>query len=151
MLKNFRGCTILTRLASLVAPHSVLLFVLATPVQFISGWQFYVGTYRSIKTRLYGMDVLICLGTSASYFYACLMVILAASSGKMNMGSHFFETSAVLISFVLLGKYLQAAATRSTSKAIDKLCELTPGEAQGAERRAEITIFRHCEERSDEH
>lgn len=120
-------------LMTMIAPgfplESVLLFVLATPVQFISGWQFYVGTYRSIKTRLYGMDVLICLGTSASYFYACLMVILAASSGKMNMGSHFFETSAVLISFVLLGKYLQAAATRSTSKAIDKLCELTPGSA----------------------
>lgn len=70
------------------------------------------GTWASLKTRMYGMDVLICLGTTASYMYAVLMVILAASTGKKNMGSHFFETSAVLISFVLLGKYLQAVATR---------------------------------------
>ncbi|GMH68335.1 hypothetical protein TrST_g1650 [Triparma strigata] len=120
---------LMTKIVDGLPIESVILFVFATPVQFVSGWQFYIGTYHSLKTGLYGMDVLICLGTTASYFYACLMVILAASSGKMNMGSHFFETSAVLISFVLLGKYLQAVATRSTSKAIDKLCELTPGSA----------------------
>mmetsp|Transcript_18454 Transcript_18454/g.36929 ORF Transcript_18454/g.36929 Transcript_18454/m.36929 type:complete len:975 (-) Transcript_18454:67-2991(-) len=120
---------LMTPIAPAFPVESVILFVFATPVQFFSGWQFYRGTWASLKTRMYGMDVLICLGTTASYMYAVLMVILAASTGKKNMGSHFFETSAVLISFVLLGKYLQAVATRSTSKAIDKLCKLTPGTA----------------------
>jgi len=74
------------------------------------------------------MDVLIALGTSASYLYAVISIIVAlnAEKGNMNMGYHFFETSAVLISFVLLGKYLQALATRKTSKALSKLMKLTP-------------------------
>ena len=106
--------------------ESLILFIFATPVQFGSGRPFYVGTMKSFRSRVLGMDSLIAIGTSASYLYGVISMIQAASTGVPNMGAHFFETSAVLITFVLLGKYLQAAATRSTSKALTKLMDLAP-------------------------
>lgn len=95
-----------------------ILFALATPVQFIAGWEFYRMTYYNLKNRSAGMDVLVSLGTTASYVYAIAFQI-----------PHFFETSAVLICFVLLGKYLQAVAVRQTSRALQQLMQLQPTEA----------------------
>jgi len=88
-----------------------------------------VGTYKSIKSKVLGMDVLVVLGTTAAYTYALLSIITAATTNTPSMGEHFLETSAVLICFVLLGKYMQASATARTSVALEKLNKLTPSTA----------------------
>lgn len=100
--------------------QAVLLWALATPVQFISGWEFYRGAFFAIcVTGRAGMDVLIALGTTASYGYAVVGVLTGDT-----MAAHFFETSAVLICFVLGGKWMQALAVRRTSQALTQLLEL---------------------------
>lgn len=97
----------------------------STPVQFIIGWRFYIGSYKALRNGSANMDVLIALGTNAAYFYSLYVVVRAALS-KDFMGSDFFETSSMLISFILLGKYLEVLAKGKTSQAIAKLMELTP-------------------------
>ena len=119
--------------------EAMLLWLLSTPVQFYSGKEFYVGAFRGIRNGILGMDVLIAFGTSAAYFYAVYSVSNGiymdlksrsnvaddVEGGMMTMsGAHFFETSAVLITFVLLGQWLQLLATRRTSMALKKLLGL---------------------------
>jgi len=99
--------------------EAFMLWILATPVQFVAGFEFYRMSYFSLKSGRAGMDVLVALGTSASYFYA-----LAGAWRGDDMAAHFFETSAVLICFVLAGKWLQALAVRRTSEALTKLMHL---------------------------
>ncbi|GBF10898.1 cation-translocating P-type ATPase [Tepidibacillus sp. HK-1] len=91
--------------------------LLATPVQFYIGYQFYHGAYSALKNGSANMDVLVALGTSAAYFYSIYGIII---------GTHqlYFETSAVLITLVLFGKYLEALAKGRTSDAIKKLMSL---------------------------
>ncbi len=81
----------------------VLLF-LATPVQFIVGWRFYKSAWASLKQKTANMDTLVALGTSVAYFYSLYLVT------QDVMGETYFETSAVLITFVIFGKYLEARA-----------------------------------------
>ncbi|KAL2348044.1 hypothetical protein Fmac_002044 [Flemingia macrophylla] len=97
----------------------------ATPVQFIIGRRFYVGAYKALRKGSANMDVLIALGTNAAYFYSLYVVERAAFSRHFK-GSDFFETSSMLISFILLGKYLEVLAKGRTSQAIAKLMDLTP-------------------------
>lgn len=97
-------------------------WILATPVQFIVGWQFYKGAYSSLKSKNANMDVLVSLGTSAAYFYSVYLTIL-----NWNSSSHihlYFETSAMLITLILLGKLLEQNAKGKTSSAIKKLIGL---------------------------
>lgn len=103
-------------------------WVLATPVQFVIGWRFYVGSYKALRRGSANMDVLIALGTNAAYFYSLYTVVRAATSPDF-MGVDFFETSAMLISFIILGKYLEAMAKGKTSQAIAKLMNLAPDTA----------------------
>ncbi len=100
--------------------EALLLWILCTPIQFGSGFSFYKTSYFNLRQGIMGMDVLVALGTSASYGYA----VWATLVGTMEY--HFFETSAVLISFVLLGKWLQRLAVRRTSQALTKLLGLQP-------------------------
>ena len=104
-----------------------LMWVFATPVQFGSGRRFYEEAYTGIKKGNYGMAFLIATGTSAAYFYSAFAVIysMATSTVGTNKGAHFFETSAMLISFVLLGKLLEATAKKETSSAISALSKLS--------------------------
>ena len=97
-----------------------LMFLLATPVQFYVGGQFYVGAYKALRNRSANMDVLIAMGSSAAYFYS-VGVLLGWLPGNM-----YFETSAVIITLVKLGKYLEARAKGRTSDAIKKLMGLRP-------------------------
>lgn len=94
-----------------------LQLVLATPVQFVAGWPFYRGSYHALKAGGANMDVLVSLGTSAAYFYS-LISLLA--------GWHifYFESSAVLVTMILLGRMLEAVAKGKTSEAIKKLMGL---------------------------
>ncbi|XP_048319998.2 probable copper-transporting ATPase HMA5 [Ziziphus jujuba] len=103
----------------------ILRWELSTPVQFIVGWRFYIGSYKALRHGSPNMDVLIALGTNAAYFYSVYTVLRAANSRDFN-GADFFETSAMLITFILLGKYLEVLAKGKTSEAIAKLMELAP-------------------------
>ncbi|XP_009400594.3 copper-transporting ATPase HMA5-like [Musa acuminata AAA Group] len=103
----------------------LLRWILCTPVQFVIGRRFYIGSYKALQHGSANMDVLIALGTNAAYFYSLYSVLRAATSPNF-MGTDFFETSSMLISFILLGKYLEILAKGKTSEAIATLMNLTP-------------------------
>ncbi|MEW9668069.1 heavy metal translocating P-type ATPase [Ammoniphilus sp. 3BR4] len=88
--------------------------LLATPVQFIAGKDFYIGAYKNLKNKSANMDVLVVLGTSAAYFYSVVLTF---------MGEHhvYFEASAIIITLILLGKTMEYIARGKTSEAIKKL------------------------------
>ncbi|MDT9027372.1 heavy metal translocating P-type ATPase [Rossellomorea yichunensis] len=96
---------------------------LATPVQFIIGKQFYVGAYKALINKSANMDVLVALGTSAAYFYSVFLAYQSIGSG-MHMVELYFETSATLITLIILGKMFEAKAKGRSSEAIKKLMGL---------------------------
>lgn len=102
--------------------------LLATPVQFYIGWQFYVGAYKALKNMSANMDVLVTLGTSAAYFYSLAEGIKTVGN-PMYMPHLYFETSAVLITLILLGKLFETMAKGKTTLAISKLLSLQAKEA----------------------
>ncbi len=95
-----------------------LLFALATPVQFVVGWQYYVGAFKALRGGSSNMDVLIAMGSSVAYFYS-----VAVMFGLVG-GHVYFETAAVIITLIRLGKFLEARAKGRTSEAIKKLMGL---------------------------
>lgn len=101
-----------------------LFFALATPVQFYVGWQYYVGGYKALRNGSANMDVLIAMGSSAAYFYS-ILVMLALLPGHV-----YFETAAVIITLIKVGKFLEARAKGRTSEAIKKLVGLRPKTAR---------------------
>ena len=94
------------------------MFALATPVQFYVGWQYYVGAVKSIRNGSANMDVLVALGSSAAYFYS-LPVVLGFIPGHV-----YFETAAMIITLIKVGKFLEARAKGRTSEAIKKMMSL---------------------------
>lgn len=96
--------------------------LLATPVQFIIGKQFYVGAYKALRNGSANMDVLVVMGTSAAYFYSVYQAIVHA--GSPHAAHLYFETSAVLITLIILGKLFEAKAKGRSSEAIKKLMSL---------------------------
>ncbi len=100
-----------------------LMLVLATPVQFYVGRQYYIGAYKSLRNGSANMDVLVALGSSAAYFYS-LPVTFGLFSGHV-----YFETAAVIITLIKLGKFLEARAKGRTSEAIKKLMGLNAKQA----------------------
>jgi len=104
-------------------------FALATPVQFIIGWQFYTGAYKSLRNGGANMDVLVALGTSAAYFYSLYEAFMTI--GNPAYDPHlYFETSAVIITLILFGKYLEARAKSRTTSALSSLLNLQAKEAR---------------------
>jgi P-type Cu+ transporter len=95
-----------------------LFLLLATPVQLYSGWDFYVHAWKALKARTANMDTLIALGSSAAYIYS-LAVLLLGWPGHV-----YFETAALIITLILVGKYLEARAKSQTSAAIKVLMGL---------------------------
>ncbi len=95
-----------------------LMWALATPVQFYVGWQYYVGAFKALRTGSSNMDVLIAMGSSVAYFYS-VVVTLGLIAGPV-----YFETAAVIITLIRLGKFLEARAKGRTSEAIKKLMSL---------------------------
>ncbi|XP_057995231.1 copper-transporting ATPase HMA4 isoform X3 [Hevea brasiliensis] len=116
------------RIQNMLSIGMFLRWILCTPVQFMVGRRFYVGSYHALRRKSANMDVLVALGTNAAYFYSVYIVIKAMTSKKFE-GQDFFETSAMLISFILLGKYLEVLAKGKTSDALAKLTELSPDTA----------------------
>ncbi len=110
-----------------------ILFVLATLVQFVVGFPFYQGAIAAARNKSASMDTLIAVGTSAAYIYS-----VGALFGIVP--EQYFETSAVLITLVVLGKYLEAMAKGRASDAIRKLLELAPKKATVIRNKQELTI-----------
>jgi Cu+-exporting ATPase len=104
-----------------------VLLILATPVQFIAGYRFYVNAYKAALHRTTNMDTLIAVGTSAAYFYSLAVVFLP---GWVAFHDTYFDSSAMIITLILFGKYLEAKAKGSTSEAIRKLIDLQPKTAK---------------------
>lgn len=96
---------------------------LATPVQFFIGKQFYVGAYKALKNKSANMDVLVALGTSAAFFYSLYQSILSVGTNG-HMVELYYETSAILITLIILGKLFEARAKGRSSEAIKKLMGL---------------------------
>jgi len=91
------------------------------PVQFIIGYQFYVGAYKAMRNHTANMDTLIAVGTSAAYFYS---VAVLFAPGLVTLDHVYFDSSAMIIALILFGKYLEAKAKGSTSEAIKRLMGL---------------------------
>ena len=98
---------------------------LATPVQFILGWRFYVAGYKSLMAGAGNMDLLVALGTSAAYGLSLYILLTSSHAHEL-----YFEGSAVIICMVLLGKWLEARAKQQTSEAIRALQKLWPEHAK---------------------
>ncbi|WP_026083446.1 heavy metal translocating P-type ATPase [Staphylococcus sp. E463] len=114
-------------------------FILATPVQFIIGWQFYKGAYKNLKNGSANMDVLVALGTSAAYFYS-IYEMFKWLIHTTQMPHLYFETSAVLITLILFGKYLETKAKTQTTNALGELLSLQAKEARVIKDNKEMMI-----------
>ncbi|MDQ0172250.1 heavy metal translocating P-type ATPase [Paenibacillus tundrae] len=128
--------------------------LLATPVQFVIGWQFYVGAYKALRSGSANMDVLVALGTSAAFFYSLYLTLTSGylPAGTMDHGAMetstaavpmvelYYETSAILITLILLGKWFEAVAKGRSSQAIKSLIELAPREARVIREGQEVVI-----------
>jgi Cu+-exporting ATPase len=111
-----------------------IMFALATPVQFYVGWQYYVGAYKALRNGSANMDVLIAMGSSVAYLYS-IVVMLGLLPGHV-----YFETAAVIITLIRLGKFLEARAKGRTSEAIKKLMSLRARTARVLRDGAEIEL-----------
>ena len=110
-----------------------LLLALTIPVQFVIGWQFYRGGYKSLRAGSANMDVLIAMGSSAAFFYSL-------ASTFFIEGHLYYDTAAVIITLIILGKYLEARAKGRTSEAIKRLAGLTPKTARVIRDGAEVEV-----------
>lgn len=98
-------------------------FALATPVQFLIGWPFYAGAYKALRNKSANMDVLVALGTTAAYTYSLYLTIQSLGSHGYTDGL-YYETSAILLTLILLGKLFETKAKGRSSDAIKKLMKL---------------------------
>jgi len=98
--------------------------IVATPVQFIIGFRFYKNAFYALRAKSANMDVLIAMGTSAAYFFSIYNAFFQPAKEGMMMKELYFEAAAVIITLILLGKYLEAVAKGKTSEAIKKLMGL---------------------------
>jgi Cu+-exporting ATPase len=104
-----------------------LLWALATPVQFWAGLRFYRGAWGALKHRTSDMNTLIAVGTSVAYFYSLIAVIFPDLFATGAMEPHlYFDTSAMIITLILLGRFLEARARGQTSEALKRLIGMQP-------------------------
>jgi len=117
-----------------------LMLAMATPVQFYTGWDYYVGGFKALRNKSANMDVLVAMGSSAAYFYS-LPVTIALTLGSEALGMHvYYETAAVIITLIKLGKLLEARAKGQTSAAIKKLMGLRAKTARVVRDGVEVDI-----------
>jgi P-type Cu+ transporter len=117
--------------------NSYILLALATPVQFWAGWRFYKGLWDAIKARASNMDTLIAIGTSAAYFYSAVVTFLP---GFFPFESVYFETAAIIITLILIGRLLEQRTKEKASHAVRKLLDLQPRMAHVVRDGKEVTV-----------
>ena len=100
-----------------------VMLALATPLQFWIGWRFYKGLWDGIKARASNMDTLIAIGTTAAYLYSATVTIIP---GYFPFESVYFETAAIIITLILIGKLLETRTKEKASSAVRKLLDLQP-------------------------
>ncbi len=105
----------------IIPNQNIILLILATPVQFIIGYGFYRGAFLALKAGTANMDTLIAVGTSAAYFYSALVTLVPGFGNYL-----YFDTSAIIITFIILGKWFEAITKGKASEAIKKLISLQP-------------------------
>ena len=103
--------------------NNFILLALATPIQFWIGWRFYKGFWDSVKAKAANMDTLIAIGTSAAYFYSTIVTILP---GLFPFEDVYFETAAIIITLLLVGRLLETRTKEKASYAVRKLLDLQP-------------------------
>src|SRR5205809_2750817 len=113
-------------LAGTEEPLNLAFFLLATPVQFVAGWRFYHGTWDAIKNRSANMDVRIALGTTAAWGYSAVVTFLPFLGVSLADKGTYYDTAAVIIGLILLGKYFEELARGRAGDAIRKLMDLAP-------------------------
>ncbi len=111
-----------------------LYWILSTPIQFVIGWPFYRNSFTAIRVGSANMDVLVALGTSAAYFYSMFGFLF------FNIDHPFWESSAALLSFIILGRYFEAVAKGRASAAIKELLKLEAKEAHVMRNGEEATV-----------
>ncbi|MBI4653003.1 copper-translocating P-type ATPase [Candidatus Kuenenbacteria bacterium] len=126
----------------------VISFILTTPVQFIVGAGFYRGMWSSLKMKTFNMDSLIAIGTSTAYFYSFVLFInyIINKGSLIGLGGEkipdlYFETAAFLITFVILGKWLEAKTKGQTSEVIKKLMGMQPKTARVIRNNATVDVL----------
>src|SRR5437867_1242005 len=112
--------------SNLMEPTNVVLFVLTTPVQFVAGWRFYRGFWDAIRSRSANMDVLIAVGASAAWGYSAIVTFLPYVGLRGVDPATYYDTAAVIVGLILLGKYFEEIAKGKASDAIRKLMDLAP-------------------------
>jgi Cu+-exporting ATPase len=109
-------------------------WILSTPIQFVIAWPFYKNSFTSIRVGSANMDVLVALGTSAAYFYSAVGFLF------FNIDHPFWESSAALLTFILLGRYFEQLAKGRASAAIKELLKLEAKEAHVLKDGKEVTV-----------
>ncbi len=111
--------------------HPLVLLLLTTPIQFWVGWQFYRGAWASARHGMSDMNTLIAIGTSAAYGYSLMAVLAPGLFGAIGQAPQvYFETAAMIITLILLGRFLEARAKGRAADAIQRLLELQPNTAR---------------------
>lgn len=105
-----------------VISNNLVLFLLATPVQFFIGWRFYKGAWDALKAKTANMDTLIALGTSAAWLYSSLVTFFP----QTFTGEVYFDASVIIITLVLLGKLLEETAKNKATESLRKLMDMQP-------------------------
>lgn len=109
-------------------------WILSTPIQFVIGWPFYRNSFTAMRVGSANMDVLVALGTSAAYFYSTVGFLF------FNIDHPFWESSAALLSFIILGRYFEVVARGRASTAIKELLKLEAKEARVLRDGKEVTV-----------
>ncbi len=121
------------------APY--VMWLIATPIQIWAGWQFYTGAWASLKHKRADMNTLIALGSSAAYFYSVFAVLFPHLVHTDDlMVTYYFDTSAMIIALVSMGRFLEARAKNKTSAALEKLVQLQAKTAQVIRNGKEETV-----------
>lgn len=121
--------------------YGVLMFLLTTPIVFIGGWSFHHGAYDAIRHGMFNMDVLISMGTLTAYFYSVVVVFFPGVLPAQESYT-YFEVAAVIIAFVMLGKYMEEIIKKRSAAAVRKLMDMRPATAKVIRdgREAEIPV-----------
>ncbi len=121
--------------------RNYILLLLATPVQFWAGWGFYQATWSGLRNRAAGMDTLIAIGTSAAYGFSVLTTFFSAELRAVGFPIlTYFDTAAVIVTLILLGRYFEAIAKSHTSDAIKKLIHLQAKTARVVRNGKEVDV-----------
>jgi Cu+-exporting ATPase len=136
------GATVLTWVPFSFLPWfnaGIWLFIITTPIMIFGGKGFFIGAYQAVKQRVANMDLLIALGTSTAYLYSAFVVFFPRVL-PVEEKNVYFDVSAIIIAFVLFGKYMEEIIKKRSSAAIRKLLDLKPQTARVIRDGAEIEI-----------